>query len=504
MSQYLEPNKTALQKIKHIVVLMLENRSFDNLLGWLYEKEAPPRGQEFNGLHSGLWNPLDNIDSDGIPFIEQVYIQKNGDPPIKKFSKSSSSEPDFTLPKPDPGEGYKDTNHQLFQFYNVAIEYPPRPTNMGFVNNYKNAMLYGTLTYGDAPTDPRKIMTCYTPEQTPVLSMLAKQFAVCDEWFCSVPSQTLPNRDFVHAATSCGHVNNQPVANCDAPTIFNKIQDAIEQQDGADLSWKVYSGTSKGQPFSLTRLIMTQLHNSAYDSNFVSINEFYKDASSGNLPSYSFLEPQFSDPGQNDQHPPSDIRAGEKLIADVYNAVVNSPQWEETLLVITYDEHGGCYDHVAPPGHAVAPDKNGAPGQYGFTFNRFGVRVPAVLISPYIQAGTICRPSGFTPFDHTSILATIRNCFDLDSPLTARDEAAPDLSCVLTLETARTDKPLVSPLPFSSEEQKPQVNELHKTIAGVLTNLTGERHSEDKSIHDFIHQAYKDFFHSRKTGKSRS
>ena len=494
MSQYVEPNEAALENIKHIVVLMLENRSFDNLLGWLYDGETVPRGQEFNGLHAGLWNPLDNIDADGTAFIEQVYVQKNGAPPKKKFGGNPPpSAPDYTLPAPDPGEGFKDTNHQLFQYYDVAIQYPPTPTNMGFVNNYKNAMLYGTFAYGDAPTDPRRIMTCYTPAQTPVLSTLAKQFAVCDEWFCSVPSQTLPNRDFVHAATSSGHVNNQPVANCDAPTIYNKIQDAVKNDNrSTDLSWKVYSGTSKGQPFSLTRLIMTALHSPEMDANFVSINQFYADAASGNLPSYSFLEPQFSNPGQNDQHPPSDVRAGEQLIADVYNAVVNSPQWTETLLVITYDEHGGCYDHVAPPAHATPPDS--APGQYGFTFNRFGVRVPTVLISPYIEAGTICRPAGFTPFDHTSILATARNCFKLDAPLTPRDAAAPDLSCALTLTTPRTDKPSVKPLPFSVKNPKPHVNELHKTIAETLTNLTGKKPAAGENIHDFIHKAYKAHF----------
>lgn len=491
MSQYLEPNETALENIKHIVVLMLENRSFDNLLGWLYDGETPPRGQEFNGLHAGLWNPLDNIDADGVPFIEQVYIQKNGAPQKKN---SPTAAPDYTLPAPDPGEGFKDTNHQLFQYYDVAQEYPPTPTNMGFVNNYKNAMLYGTFAYGDAPTDPRKIMICYTPAQTPVLSTLARSFAVCDEWFCSVPSQTLPNRDFVHAATSCGHVNNQPTANCDAPTIYNKIQVAINDNNRADLSWKVYSGTSKGQPFSLTRLIMTELHAADYDANFVSINQFYADAAAGNLPSYSFLEPQFSNPGQNDQHPPSDVRAGEQLIADVYNAVVNSPRWTETLLVVTYDEHGGCYDHIAPPAHATPPDKTGAAGQYGFTFNRFGVRVPTVLISPYIEAGTICRPAGWTPFDHTSILATIRNCFKLDAPLTARDAAAPDLSCVLTLNVPRTDKPVVTPLPFAVKKQTPPVNELHKTIARTLTKLTGKQPSQGENIHDFIHKSYKTYF----------
>ncbi len=497
-SQYLKPNPEALKKIKHVVVLMMENRSFDNLLGWLYDGETPPRGQQFEGLHAGLWNPLNNRDANGVEFIEQIYVQKNGEP--SKVSKSEalkSSTPDFTLPKPDPGEGYKDTNHQLFEFYEAATEYPPTPTNLGFVNDYASAMMYGTYAYGDSPSDPRRIMLCYTPEQVPVLSTLAKQFAVCDKWFCSVPSQTLPNRDFVHAATSCGQVNNRPNPDCDARTIFNQIQDAITHEHRADLSWKVYSGTQKGKQFSLTRLIMTQLHDSSLDQNFVNIREFYRDASKGTLPSYSFLEPQFSPPGQNDQHPPSDIRPGDKLIADVYNAVVNSPQWKETLLVITYDEHGGSYDHYPPPGRATPPDGVGAPGQFGFRFNRFGVRVPTVLVSPYIEAGTICRPAGYTPFDHTSIIATVRNCFGLKGYLTERDKAAPDLSCALTLSRVRTDKPKVKPLTVRHAGEQ-EVTELHKTIETALINLTGQERPPEKDIHEFIHEVYQDRFAGRK------
>jgi phospholipase C len=515
-SQYLPPNAEALKKIKHIVVLMMENRSFDNLLGWLYADESPPKGQQFEGLHKGLWNPLNNRDADGVEFIEQIYVQKNGEP--TKLSKSEalkSSTPDFTLPKPDPGEGYKDTNHQLFQFYDAATEYPPVPTNLGFVNDYASAMMFGTYAYGDSPTDPRRIMICYTPEQTPVLSTLAKQFAVCDQWFCSVPSQTLPNRDFVHAATSCGQVNNKPKSDCDARTIFNQIQDAITETKRTDLSWKVYSGTqavrssSKGKsssakeppvykPFSLTRLIMTKLHDSEFNPNFVNIKNFYKDAAKGTLPSYSFLEPQFSGPGQNDQHPPVDIRSGEKLIADVYNAVVNSPQWKETLLVITYDEHGGSYDHFPPPGHATPPDgTGGAPGQFGFKFNRFGVRVPTVVISPYIEAGTICRPAGYTPFDHTSVIATVRNCFGLYGSLTERDKAAPDLSCALTLGKARTDKPQVNPLPVARGGEY-EATELHKTIETALTQLTGKPRPDEQDVHEFIREVYQDHFVSQK------
>jgi hypothetical protein len=148
--------------------------------------------------------------------------------------------------------------------------FPPSPLALGFVDNYKNAMLNGTYTFGDAPTDPRKIMTCYTPDQTPVLSTLAKKYAVCDQYFCSIPSQTLPNRNFVHAATSTGYVNNNPNNQCDAKTIYNQIQDAI---DGGrdDLSWGIYNGTQKKDgwvPFSLTRMAMVQIQNSKFDDNF--------------------------------------------------------------------------------------------------------------------------------------------------------------------------------------------------------------------------------------------
>jgi len=504
--QYLKNNPKALKNIKHIVVLMLENRSFDNLLGWLYDDEKPPRGQSFEGLNPSIWNPLDNIDADGIAFTEQVYVTRNGESRHSKpWHKKAEPRPVYNLPSPDPGEGFKDTNFQLFGFYEVASLYPPTPVNSGFVNNYKNAMLYGTLTYGDAPSDPREIMTCYTPAQTPVLSTLAKQFAVCDHWFCSIPSQTLPNRDFVHAATSNGQVNNHPQADCDAYTIYNRIQDEINGGRD-DLSWRIYSGTNKqGARFSLTRTIMTQLEDSALDDNFDAIEQFYKDASAGNLPSYSFLEPQFSAPGQNDQHPDQDIRPGEKLIADVYNAVINSPQWNETLLVITYDEHGGCFDHVPPPGHAAHPDgKEGKPGQEGFLFNRFGVRVPAVLISPWIQAGTIARPAGWTPFDHTSVISTVRHCFDLGDALTARDDAAPDLSCVLTLKKPRTDKPEVTPLAFK-KEARIQVNALHMTSATVLAKRSGKvftnETSDEAAIHKYLNDTYNTYFSKNNTAR---
>jgi phospholipase C len=507
MPQYLQPNTAKLQAtIKHVVVLMLENRSFDNLLGWLYSDQAPPDGQHFEGLTRNLWNPLDNLDADGLPFIEQVPIEKNGEPK-KRRGKDVPNPVDFTLPKPDPGEGFKDTNHQLFQQYNVALQYPPPPTNMGFVQNYQNAMLYGTFSFGDDPGNPRAIMKCYTPEQTPVLSELARSYAVCDHYHCSIPSQTIPNRDFVHAATSTGHVNNNngPEAQCDAKTIFNQIQEAI---DGGrtDLSWGIFgnnafangkdaAGKFGQDHFSLTRLIMTKLHDPRFDGNFGTLADFETKCKSGNLPSYSFLEPDYGGPTENDQHPPSDIRMGEQLIADIYNMVKASPAFANTLLVITYDEHGGCYDHVPPPGGAKNPGRTNPPGQDGFLFNRFGVRVPCVVVNPSIRKGLIARPAGYVPFDHTSVIKTVQNCFKLQGNLTERDKAAPDFSGLLTLDAPRTtDIPEVIPLKVTAPAAPPQVNDLHRVIADVLECVTGKpAPDESRQLMKFIRAAYKEF-----------
>ena len=520
MNQTLKPNGLKLQgAVKHVVVLMLENRSFDNLLGWLYADKAPydraPNGQHFEGLTPDLWNPLDNLDPDGIPFKEKVLVEKNG-APKKHRGKAVPNPVNFALPNPDPGEGFKCTNHQLFGQYDVPLQYPAPPLNMGFVQNYQNAMLYGAYGFGDDPTNPRAIMKCYTPEQTPVLSELARSFAVCDHYYCSVPSQTIPNRDFVHAATSTGHVNNGPAAQCDAKTIFNQIQDAIDA-GRKELSWGIFSNNmfSSGKDqdgkfgkdhFSLTRLIMTRLHDARFDGNFGTLDEFAAKCKSGDLPSYAFLEPNYAGPSQNDQHPPSDIRPGEQLIADIYNMVRTSPAFANTLLVITYDEHGGCYDHVPPPSGARNPDPANPPGQDGFLFNRFGVRVPCVVVNPYIEKGLIARPEGHTPFDHTSIIRTVQICFNLTGNLTERDKAAPDFSGLLTLDAPRKDDiPQVKPLQWDVKAGKASLNDLHRVISKILGDTSGTPASESGDFMEFIELSSNDLFGGtspKSTGKS--
>jgi phospholipase C len=165
--------------------------------------------------------------------------------------------------------------------------------------------------------------------------------------------------------------------------------------------------------------------------------DFQAAVAAGTLPSYAFLEPAWSSTG-NSQYPNYDVALGEQLIHDVYEALRRGPKWNQTLFILTYDEHGGCYDHVPPPWGATPPDSLAAEFSFGFAFERFGARVPAVLISPLIATGTVYRPAGPVPLDHTSILKTIEQRWSLPA-LTARDAAAPGFGDVLTLTTPRTD-----------------------------------------------------------------
>lgn len=521
MSQYLYPQLDRLKsKIKHVVVLMLENRSFDNLLGWLYDGETIPDGQEFEGLKSYLSNPFTITDGEGNPIIEQVPVAKNG-VPVKRAKTTCTNEENYFLPNPDPGEGFADTNHQLFLSYKVDPVYPPMPLNNGFVQNYHAAMQYGSYILGDTPTDPRDILTCYTPKQTPVLSQLAKNFAVLDQYFASVPSQTLPNRSFVHAGTSDGHVNNAPYTTTFGKTIFNWMDESNQ-----GLTWGIYGdnplksgekdtgsqGGFKDNHFSLTRLCMKQLQSETYDGHFGTMADFYAKCKSGKLDNYTFLEPLYSGEGENDQHPPHDIRLGEILIAEICNAVRNSPAFNETLLVITYDEHGGCYDHFPPPGYAQNPSKDNAQGQDGFLFNRFGLRVPCVIINPYVRKGRIARcvsklDDNYYTFDHTSVIKTVQNCFGLSGELTSRSKAAPDFSCVLELDTPRSmdDMPEIVPPQCDYKADTTKVNGLQRLMAKMLSELTGTSVPADEMMQHYIHTQYHAHFgkKAKKGGASK-
>jgi len=398
-----------LAKVKHIVQLMLENRSFDQMLGFLYESNGnkSPANQPFEGLTGNESNP-DDTGRD----VRVYKIDRNAPHP-------------YLMPGADPGEGFYNTNYQLFSTDDPASG--AVPTNKGFVLNFKAAIASDLANnYQDTlpGTEPDEIMGMYTPEMLPVMSALANGFAVCDHWFSSAPTQTIPNRAFAAAATSQGHLDNHvKVFTCSS--IFGRLSQK-------KIDWAIY-GYNRDP---LTRLDYTDTQH-ADESHFGHFRDFQARAGAGTLPAYTFLEPSFGADG-NSQHPNYNVALGEQLMHDVYSTLRSSPNWNDTLLVITYDEHGGNYDHVAPPSNAVRPDNS--VGEFGFDFTRFGVRIPALLISPRIEAGTVFRAKHGT-IDHTSVLKTIELRWGLD-PLTARDKAAPDLGDALTLATPRKDDPL--------------------------------------------------------------
>jgi len=399
-----------LMSINHIVVLMLENRSFD-MLGFLYQdrNNVSLAGQPFEGL-AGTES---NLDSNGNTVT--VF-------PIKPTTANA-----YFMPGADPGEGYVATNEQLFGSKTAPT--PAVATNTGFVTNYASTLAWESKSPGWSVlpgTVPSQIMGIYTPATLPVLSGLARGYAVCDQWFSSAPTETMPNRAFVSAGTSQGHMDDK-THSFTSPSIFGLL---TQHQ----LGWSIFGYTQ--QPKTRTDFPDTT---NAPDAHFGLFTDFKAAAAAGTLPPYTFLEPSWESTG-NSQHPNYDVALGEQLIHDVYYALRNGPAWNQTLLIVTYDEHGGCYDHVPPPGGATPPDTT--VGEYGFDFKRFGVRVPTVLVSPLIVQGTVFRAAnGAMPLDHTSILKTVEQRWGLP-PLTARDAAAVDVGDALTLAVPRTDDPL--------------------------------------------------------------
>jgi phospholipase C len=402
-----------LPKIEHVVVLMMENRSFDCMLGYLY-----PKSDAFDGLDGSESNPWHRHDGS----VEEIRVWNN--PLIHAESAC--------IPNRELGELFADIQMQLF-----GLEPRPdgKPNMTGFVDNFMRQ----PPEQGRVP-DPKSVMHCFTPAQVPALSQLGTAFSVSDRWHASAPCETWPNRYFAHAGTGGGYVNNEflPLPRPSlhpSRTIYRRLEEY-------GCTWKIYFHDLPQAATLADLWLKIPTHFSLFG------DEFAEDARRGRLPNYSFIEPRYfasiwTHKVPNDQHPPHNILYGEQLIATVYNAVRNAPTWPRTLLIVLYDEHGGCFDHVPPPA-AVPP---GGPYPAGFEFDRYGVRVPAVLISPYVAPGSVIRPprkpagEPTFPFDHASIIATLQRLFELGPPMTPRVAAAPDLLSALTLEQPENDGP---------------------------------------------------------------
>jgi phospholipase C len=401
-----------LQKIEHFVVLMLENRSFDQMLGHL---------------------ELEGHDVDGLK------REENESPLFNEYDGTRYE------PRPAGRTALTTAEDPCHDGWCVAEQLSKG--NGGFVENF-------AATH-PAAADPSIVMEYYTAEQVPVYNYLAQHFCVCDRWFCSVPGSTWPNRLYAAAGTAAGSLDNEspPLYNCSS--FLRQLDEVRDSNGGTEPSWRWYSSDPATLRLIDNRYSLELSDRFAYfdKPTLLQPRTFLRDAAAGDLPSFSWIDPNFVDlgglTGANDDHPPTDIMAGQELVFKVYNAVVTSPVWERTLLLIVYDEHGGFYDHVSPdrftpPGGL--PDKDRK-------FRRYGPRVPAIVVSPWLEP----HEHSHTVFDHTSIIKTalLRFCGDhaercIES-MGPRVMRAKHLGELLTRDTPRTpptldEKRVVDPL----------------------------------------------------------
>jgi len=393
-------------RFQHVVVLMLENRSFDHLLGFLGTGEGVPRGAA-NTFKLGD--------------VEKEFMVRRGG--------------DFTAVGEGPSHSLKQTNEQLFGQTKVGLSKPAEEANMsGFVASFYTSLKYD-LKREPTESELQQAMNCFDPIQLPVLSTLAREFVLCDRWFADVPGPTMPNRAFVHAATSQGYTYNanwKPSFNCD--TIYDRLE-------AKGLAWRVYYHDQNDVLQLYPYVKSTAANHVHFEGNFL------HDVANDNLPSYSFITPAFMASAQhqiNSMHAPADVRPGEKLVADIYSALQSNEEvWKKTLFIVLFDEHGGYYDHVVPPA-TVSPD--GIDGRMDqdylepFDFKRLGLRVPCILVSPWFEPSI-----DSTVYSHASIPGSLIEAFGLDAPLTERDKHANKLSQYLVDDGTqlkwRTDLP---------------------------------------------------------------
>jgi phospholipase C len=427
---------------------MLENRAFDHMLGFAGIQGTDPKtGQATSVSDLTHGGPFENPNPNANPVDTEVAVV---------------SPADFTLSNqaPDPGHEFNNALLQLCGYQrdeggNVILpSYPPGGpyppiNNTGFIASY-----FGLFPVsGNTPNtnDPQRIMKCFTPDQLPVLTSLAREFAICDQWFSSIPGPTWPNRFFIHAASS-GGLDDSPSSfdvfsssflngyRFENGTIYDRLEDAC-------FDWKVFMGDEFPQVFAISGMTDRRL-----EGHFEDFDEFAEEI---NDPDYSvpytFIEPNYGNvlpttPEDftcgTSQHPLDDVTRGERLIKSVYETIRNSPHWNDSLLLVTYDEQGGFFDHVNPPstvspGDTISDETN---NHHNFNFEQLGIRVPAIAISPLIPKNMVDHET----YDHTSLLATVEKMFGFSS-LTNRDAQANPLDHLFSLSTPRGDAPTSLP-----------------------------------------------------------
>lgn len=409
-------NGSVSDPIKHVIVLMLENRSFDHALGCMQNKYPALEGIPSVG------QPRTNPDKSGTPYPQEPSAGR---------------------------QVLSDPNHEC-----PAVLEQIGGGMSGFVTNYQRTFpLLPSASLGE-------VMKYHAHGALPALHGLADNFLICDHWFSSLPGPTWPNRIFVHSGTSLGKVTMPDSVISlnyhwyDQATIYDRL-------NTAKISWRIYHGD---MPQSLILVHQLDPENA---TRYFKFQQFFTDAAGeeAQFPQYCFIEPSYSQPGANDDHPPYDIMEGEKLIAEVYNAIrANDSLWNSALLLVVYDEHGGFYDHVIPP-KTVPPDNH----QEEYTFDQLGVRVPAILVSPYVPAGVLP-----TVFDHTSLLRYLIDKWKL-GPLGARAAQANSFASSIAT-SARADCPTSIPALPSTPMTAPVVTVSTPTLSDHQQALLGLSH----------------------------
>jgi phospholipase C len=399
-----------LDNLKHIVVLMMENRSFDHMLGALMKTN-----RKINGLTGNESNP----DTQGAA----VKVQPNAE-----FQSQLDPDPDHHFPGVD------------LQIYGGQPQGPNRVANMqGFVKDY--------FTQTNNVNRSHNIMYYFAPEKLPVITTLATEFALFNGWFSSIPGPTICNRAFAHYGTSFGQVG------MDIFYALDKIPSIYERMVQGNHSAKIYYYDQQSSTMEIVNILKNQ------PQIFANYDQFIADCKANTLPEYSFIEPCYNDHSgpdggailASDQHPDHNVQEGERFMANTFNAIRTNPEvWKSTALLIVYDEHGGIYDHVIPPactldGYSAAATATGTGAP--FNFDRLGIRVPAILVSPWIPRGTIVPgtedPANAQIFEHASIPNTVTNFFlNGDAQRTDREKQSRTFLNLLS-DTMRPDNDCV-------------------------------------------------------------
>src|SRR5215469_67722 len=407
--------------IQHVFVLMLENRSFDHMLGFSGISGTDAETQRQTTIQGLTGNEFNTVGG-------QTFQVWRGAANVM------------------PCDPHHEFDSVLMQLCGSGAMYPhggkyPAIDDSGFVASYISSC---------GGNDSGEVMKCYKPDQLPVLVALAKEFAVCDGWHASLPGPTWPNRMFVHAASS-GGLDHSPttveIIEWESFSHFGfpngTIFDALQAKG---ITRRLYAGDDFPMVSALKGIGLDDIRH---------YSQFANDLQQTTFPyTYVFIEPSYDVlNGYRDgtsQHPLGDVRRGEALIKSTYESIRNSPYWPKSLLIITWDEHGGFYDH-AIPGSAVDPGdtKPDSPhNQHGFTFEQYGPRVPALVVSPLIPRNVIDHRI----YDHSSIPATVEGLLGL-APLTARDRNANRLDALLTLSAPRANCPAELPNPSQMTDE---------------------------------------------------